>query len=107
MFLPLGSSRVRYGQPKTCLESDESFVNRHATHFCDHHDTPIPTIVVEIVSSENYESIQTTAMQYLYNQNARIVISIKVLATQEQRVYCILHTRNENNLVKLSVWALL
>lgn len=102
MFLPLGSSRVRYGQPNTCLESDESFVNNHAIHVYDQRQTPIPTIVVEAAYSENYESIQATALQYLYNDNVRMVISIKALANQERRVtqlYCIVHTRNENNQV--------
>ncbi len=102
MFLPLGSSRVRYGQPNTCLESDESFVNNHATHVHDQRQTPIPTIVVEVAYLENYESIQAAALQYLYNENVRMVISIKALTNQECRVtqlYCIVHSRNGNNQV--------
>lgn len=94
----MGSSRVRYGQPHTCLASDESFTNSHAVHSHDPHGKIIPTIIVEIAYSENYESIQDTALRYLHNDNARMVISIKVLATRHRvnQLYCIVHVRDEN-----------
>lgn len=98
IFTPLGSTRVRYGQANTCLESDKSFVNRHATHLLDPRGKVIPTIIVEVAYSESYESIQDTALQYLYNLNVRMVISIKILATRHHvnQLYCIVHTRDDN-----------
>lgn len=104
VFRALGSTRIRYGQSNTCLEGDKSFANRHATFSRDAKGNIIPSIVFEVANSENYESIQGTALQYLQNNNVRMVISIKILATQHQanQLYCIVHTRDENNQVIVS-----
>jgi Uma2 family endonuclease len=95
VLTPGGSTRFQYGA-NSSLEPDECFFNRHMPPnnvITDVHGEKLPSIIIEINSSESYTSSDETAQVYLNNPATRVVISIKLVIS---------HSRNQNKRGKIT-----
>jgi hypothetical protein len=78
-----GHTRFQYGKHSS-LEADSCFFNRHIPHndrVRDRQGEKLPSILVEINSSESYWSTDEIAQVYLDNEATRIVVSIKLVVS--------------------------
>jgi hypothetical protein len=97
----LGSTTTRYDDLWSRYEADSSFRNMHSPTRVDDRHRLIPSIIIEIGYSETINSLFRTANVYLGNPDIHIVISVKIVGSNDKakELICFVHKRSPGGIL--------